>query len=178
MRWYSSELTFRSHLTSTLGPHLVIAPQTMMEDGNFTDVLRYFALIASPTLLLTYNRRFGFSSNLHSSEKTTLSHFSTGQLILWRHQRKRFLRWQKDRNGFRTATRPNSPCRRRVRLTVLMDTTPVRFDSCRTFLAVHIGLLFEIRATLRSIRLFKKRGLPLLSLSATRPVSLNFFMMY
>ena len=148
------------------------------EGREFHRCSKYFALIVSPIVLLTYDRRFGCSSNLHSSEKRTLSHFSTGQFILWRHHRKRFLRWRKDRKGFRTATRPNNPCRHRVRFTVLMDTTPVRFVSCRTFLAVHVGLPLEIRATLRSIRLFKMRGLPLFSLSATCPVSLNCFMMY
>ena len=138
----------------------------------------YFALILSPTLLLSYDRRFGCSSNLHSSEKITFSHLSTGQFNLWLHHKNRFLRWREDKYGFRTATRPNNPCRLRVRFTVLMDTTAVRLDSWRTRLAVHIGVPWEIRTTRLSIRLLKMRGLPLLSRSATCPVSLNFFMMY
>lgn len=150
-RWYSRESTFPSHRTSTREPSPLIAPQIMMLDGNLTDVLKYFAFKRSPIRRRTYDRRFGCSSNLHSSEKMTFSHLSTGQFSLFLHHWNRMLRWRKDKNGFRTATRPNNPYRHKVRFIVLMDTTSVRFDSCRTRLAVHIAFAWEIRTTLSPI---------------------------
>ena len=176
--WYSNESTFLLHLTITRAPSPRMAPQTIMYLGNLTVERMYLAFNLDPMFLRTYIRRFGLSSSLHSSEKTTFPHFSTDQDNLsWDHAN-RFLRWPSLRYGFRIAMRPNRPFLLSVRLTVPKDTRFSILASWRTSLAVEVGVPLEILTSLRSSRSLRIRFLPLFGRSLTSPVSLNFLMMY